>query len=58
MIIMQSLDAAARWKSIEDKKLNKVVYSHSEGDVDMVQYSPKAVPGAFILLLEYRPPNC
>lgn len=47
MTIMQTLNAAARRKYIEDRKLNQVVYSHSEGDVDMVQYSPKGVPGTF-----------
>lgn len=45
MIIMQTLDAAARRKYIESKKLLKVIFSHSHDDVECVQYHPKDIAG-------------
>ena len=48
MIIMQTGDAAARRKYIESKKLAKVIWTHSHGDVECVQYHPKGIAGMFL----------
>lgn len=45
MIIMQTIDAAARRKAIEANKLAKVIYGHEHDDVVCVQYHPKGIPG-------------
>lgn len=45
MIIMQTVDAAARRKHIESNKLAKVIYSHSHGDAECIQYHPKGIAG-------------
>lgn len=45
MIIMQTLDAAARRKHIESNGLAKVIYGYEHDDVVCVQYHPKGVPG-------------
>lgn len=46
MIIMQTLDAAARREYIQSKDLSRVIYGYTEGDVECVQYHPKGIPGA------------
>jgi hypothetical protein len=45
MIIMQTIDAAARRKKIESNKWTKVIYSHSHDDAECIQYHPKGIPG-------------
>jgi hypothetical protein len=45
MIIMQTLDAAARRAYIESRALAKVIFSHSHDDVACVQYHPKGIAG-------------
>jgi hypothetical protein len=47
MIIMQTLDAAAWRKHIEENKLGKVIFGHDNegGESICVQYHPKGVPG-------------
>lgn len=45
MIIMQTMDAAARRKYIESKGLAKVIYGYEHDDVVCVQYHPKGIPG-------------
>ena len=47
MIIMQTLDALARKKHIEEKKLGKVIFEHETdgGESICVQYHPKGIPG-------------
>lgn len=45
MIIMQNEDAAARRKYIESRKLAKVIFSHSHGDSECIQYHPKGIAG-------------
>lgn len=53
MVIMQTIDAVARRKHIESKKLAKVIFEHSFGDSVCIQYHPKGIPGeqCSILLL-------
>lgn len=45
MVIMQTLDAAARREYIQSKDLSRVIYGYTEGDVECVQYHPKGIPG-------------
>jgi hypothetical protein len=47
MIIMQTLDVAARRKHIEQNKLGRVIFGHGleGGESICVQYHPKGVPG-------------
>ena len=47
MIIMQTLEAAKRREYIESKKLAKVIFTHSHGDVDCTQYHPKGITGRY-----------
>lgn len=48
MIIMQTLDAAARRRYIESKGLAKVIFTHSHGEVECVQYHPKGIYGKYL----------
>lgn len=45
MIIMQTLDAAARRRYIEDNGLAKVIWGREHDDVTCVQYHPKGIAG-------------
>jgi hypothetical protein len=47
MIIMQTLDAAARRAHIESRGLANVILQHSHGDVTCVQYHPKGIKGMY-----------
>lgn len=49
MIIMQTLDAAARRRSIEARGVGKVIYSHEHDDAVCIQYHPKGIPGTNLL---------
>ncbi|KIW62524.1 hypothetical protein PV04_10691 [Phialophora macrospora] len=57
MIIMQTLDAAARRKYIESRALAKVIFSHSHGDVECVQYHPKGIAGGMMPELDSHAPS-
>ncbi|KAK5073587.1 hypothetical protein LTR64_007277 [Lithohypha guttulata] len=57
MIIMQTIDAAARRKAIEAKKLAKVIYGHEHDDVVCVQYHPKGIPGGMMPELDSHTPT-
>ena len=45
MIIMQTLDAAARREYIQSRNLSQVIFGFTEGEVECVQYHPKGIPG-------------
>lgn len=47
MIIMQTVDAVARKKHIQENNLGKVIFEHDAdgGESFCVQYHPKGVPG-------------
>jgi hypothetical protein len=49
MMIMQTGDAAARRKYIESNNLAKVIWGHSHGDVECVQYHPKGIAGVYCM---------
>jgi len=46
MIIMQTEDARARRKYIEEKKLAKVIWTHDGKESVAVQYHPRGIKGA------------
>ncbi|KAJ9614469.1 hypothetical protein H2200_002606 [Cladophialophora chaetospira] len=48
MIIMQTVDAAARRKYIESNNLAKVIWTHSYADSEAVQYHPKGIAGGIM----------
>lgn len=48
MIIMQTLDASARRKHIEDNKLCPVIFSHELEDSVCIQYHPKGIKGGMM----------
>jgi hypothetical protein len=49
MIIMQTLDAAARRSYLETQGLAKVIFSYEGDDFDCVQYHPKGIKGAVLV---------
>ncbi|KIW93206.1 uncharacterized protein Z519_05811 [Cladophialophora bantiana CBS 173.52] len=57
MIIMQTLDAAARRKYIESRNLAKVIFNHPHGDVECVQYHPKGIAGGMMPELDSHAPS-
>lgn len=48
MIIMQTLDAAARKNYVTSKKLAKVIWEHVQHDSHAIQYHPKGIKGGMI----------
>ncbi|KAI1608786.1 hypothetical protein EDD37DRAFT_386811 [Exophiala viscosa] len=48
MIIMQTSDAVARKRYIESKQLAKVIFHHSHGDSECIQYHPKGIAGGML----------
>ncbi|EXJ54547.1 hypothetical protein A1O7_09888 [Cladophialophora yegresii CBS 114405] len=57
MIIMQTLDAAARRKDIESRGLARVIFSHAHDDVLCVQYHPKGIAGGMMPELDSHAPS-
>jgi len=59
MIIMQTMDAAARKKHIQENKLGKVIFDHeADGRESIcVQYHPKGVPGGVLPELDSHTPS-
>lgn len=57
MIIMQTEDARARRKYIEENKLAKVIWGHDHGDIVAVQYHPKGIPGGMMPELDSHAPS-
>jgi hypothetical protein len=57
MIIMQTLDAAARKRYIESKGLAKVIWSHPHDDVQCFQYHPKGIAGEMMVSEDSRGPS-
>ncbi|KIW76587.1 hypothetical protein Z517_09031 [Fonsecaea pedrosoi CBS 271.37] len=57
MIIMQTLDAASRRKYIESRNLARVIFHHSHGDVECVQYHPKGIAGGMMPELDSHTPS-
>ncbi|ETI20359.1 hypothetical protein G647_08393 [Cladophialophora carrionii CBS 160.54] len=57
MIIMQTLDAAARREHIESRGLAKVIFSHAHDDVQCVQYHPKGIAGGMMPELDSHAPS-
>jgi hypothetical protein len=49
MIIMQTLDAAARRSYLETQGLAKVIFSYEGNDFDCIQYHPKGIKGAALV---------
>ncbi|KAK5941431.1 hypothetical protein PMZ80_006710 [Knufia obscura] len=57
MIIMQTLDAAARRRYIEDNGLAKVIWGREHDDVTCVQYHPKGIAGGMMPELDSHTPS-
>jgi len=57
MIIMQTLDAAARRTHIESQGLAKVIFSHSHDGVQCIQYHPKGIAGGMMPELDSHTPS-
>lgn len=55
MIIMQTLDAIARQKHIEQNKLGRTIFVHEAdgGESICVQYHPKGIPGMAIKSMQH-----
>jgi hypothetical protein len=55
---MQTLDAPARRKYIESKKLAKVIFSHELEESICIQYHPKGIKGPFLTPNHYQYSQC